>query len=76
VTQKRAATVMAEARIARAEKLDQERVVLLAAAQREMDEAAQRVYALEGELVAACRSQDVLEEKLPSLANQAAIVDW
>jgi hypothetical protein len=49
--------------------------VLLATAHREADEAARRVFALEGELGAACRAHDAAEEKLPILAAQVAAAD-
>jgi hypothetical protein len=42
----------------------QEKVVLLATACGEVDEVAQRVSFLEGELVVVCRAWDATEEKL------------
>jgi hypothetical protein len=53
VTRARVAAIMAGAHAARAEKMAQERVVLLATAHGEVDEMAQRVSILEGELMAA-----------------------
>jgi hypothetical protein len=49
--------------------------VLLATAHKEADEAARRVFALEGELGAACRAHGAAEEKLPILAAQVAAAD-
>jgi hypothetical protein len=51
VTQAWAAAVLAETRVTRVERMAQERVVLLATAHGEVDEAAQRVSTLEAELV-------------------------
>jgi hypothetical protein len=53
VTRARVAAIMAGAHAARAEKMAQERVVLLATAHGEVDKMAQRVSILEGELMAA-----------------------
>jgi hypothetical protein len=39
----------------------------------EADEVAQRVFALEDELVAMCRAQDAAEEKILSLAAEVAV---
>jgi hypothetical protein len=52
VTQAQATVVMVKTRATHAEMMAQERVILLATACGEADEAAQRVFALEGELVA------------------------
>jgi hypothetical protein len=52
VTWVQVATVMAEIHAARAERMAQERAILLATPRGEVDEAAQRVSTLEGELVA------------------------
>jgi hypothetical protein len=52
VTQAWAATIMPETQVARAERMAQERAILLATARGEADEAAQRVSALEGKLTA------------------------
>jgi hypothetical protein len=75
VTQVRVAAVMAGARTARAEKMAQERGVLLATAHGEVDTVAQRVSALEGELVAVHQARDAAEAKLPSLAAKVVAVD-
>jgi hypothetical protein len=56
------------------EKMVQERVVLLATVRGEADKAALRVFALEGEVVAARHTQDMAKEKFPSLSAQAAAV--
>jgi hypothetical protein len=68
----RAAVIMAEARTTWAKKMAQERVVLLATTDGEVNVAAQRVFILEGKLVATCRAQDTAEGKLPSLATKVA----
>jgi hypothetical protein len=52
VTQAWVATIMPETQVARAERMAQERAILLATARGEADEAAQRVSALEGKLAA------------------------
>jgi hypothetical protein len=67
VTQVWVAAVIVGAHTARAEKMTQERVVLLATAHGEADTAARRVSILEGKLVVVHRAQDAAEEKLPSL---------
>jgi hypothetical protein len=64
----RAATVMVRSHAAQVERMAHERVVLLPTARGEANEVAQRVSSLESELVAARRAQDVVEEKIPSLA--------
>jgi hypothetical protein len=56
VTQARAATIMAECRATRAERMAHERVFLLATVRGEVEKAAQRVSTLEGELVATRRA--------------------
>jgi hypothetical protein len=76
VTRAWVAAVMVEARAAQAEKISQERSVLLATAHGEADMVARRVSVLESELVATHRAWDVAEEKLPSLAAKAATADW
>jgi hypothetical protein len=76
VTRARAAAVMAETCATRAEKMAQEGVVLLAIVCSEADEAAQRVFVLEGELMAACQAQDVAEGKFLSLSAQVAVAEW
>jgi hypothetical protein len=75
VTQAWAAAIMVEARTTQVERLAQDRAVLLATTHVEVDEVAQRVSFLEGELVAACPAWDVVKEKLPSLAAKASAVD-
>jgi hypothetical protein len=49
----------------------QERVVLLATVRSEVDKVAQRVSALEGELMAMRRARDATKEKIPNLAAAA-----
>jgi hypothetical protein len=66
---------MAETRAARAERMAQERAVLLATARGEVDEAAERVSTLLGELMAACRAQDAAEEKFLSLLAKSAMAE-
>jgi hypothetical protein len=63
VTQARAAIVMAETRAARAERMAQERAVLLATSRGEADEVAQRASALEGELVVAHQARETTKVK-------------
>jgi hypothetical protein len=75
VTHARVAAVLAEARAAWVEEIAHERAVLLAIAQEEADEAAQRFSILEGELRAAHRAQSAIKEKLPSLAAKAVTSD-
>jgi hypothetical protein len=67
---------MAEAYAAWAEKMAQERAVLLATAHGEVEEAAQRVSALKGKLVATRQARHAVKEKLPNLAAKAATIDW
>jgi hypothetical protein len=69
VTQVHATAIMVGAQTPRAERVAQERDVLLASACVEADEAVQRVSLLEGELVAVRRAQDTTEEKLSSLVE-------
>jgi BMFP domain-containing protein YqiC len=53
----------------------QERVILLATARAKADEVAQRVSALEGELVAMHRTRDTAKENYPSLSAKAAAAE-
>jgi hypothetical protein len=77
VTQTSAAAIMAEARAAWAKKMAQERVFLVATARGEVDEAAQRVSVLEGELAVVHQALDITEKKLPSLAAKATTaIQW
>jgi hypothetical protein len=55
--------------------MTQERVVLLAIVHGEADKVAQRVSALEGEVMAVCRARDAAEEEIPNLASKAAAVE-
>jgi hypothetical protein len=50
------------------------RAILLETAHGEASEEAQRVFALEGELMAAHRARDVVEEKILGLAAKTAAV--
>jgi Flp pilus assembly secretin CpaC len=75
VTQVWAAVIVAEACIARAEKMAQQRVVLLATACGEANEVAQGVSILEDELVTTRWAQDVAKEEFPGLAAKAAAAD-
>jgi hypothetical protein len=59
---------MAETRAARAEKMAQERAVLLATVHSEVDEVAERISILEGDLVAVRQAQDAAEGKFMSLS--------
>jgi hypothetical protein len=70
-----AAPVMAETHAARSERMAQERVILLATARAKADEVAQRVSALEGELVAMHRTRDTAKENFPSLSAKAAAAE-
>jgi hypothetical protein len=54
---------MAETRAARAERMSQERAVLLATSRGEADEVAQRASALEGELVVAHQARETTKVK-------------
>jgi hypothetical protein len=76
VTRVRAAGIMAETCAARAEKMAQETAVLLATVHDEADEMAQRVCALEGELVVTRQAQGMAEGKILSLSSQAATAEW
>jgi hypothetical protein len=67
-----ASAVMAGAQTARAERMAQEKAVLLAYARGEASEAAQEISLLEGELVVACQTWGTTEAKLLGLADQAA----
>jgi hypothetical protein len=75
VTRTHVVAIMVEACAAQAERMAQERAVLLATAHGEADKVARMVSFLEGELVATRQSQDVAEEKLPSMADKVAIDD-
>jgi hypothetical protein len=75
VTRVWAAAIMEETRAARAKRMAQERVVLLATTHGETDEAVQRVSALEGELVAARRARDATEEKFLRLSAKVATAE-
>jgi hypothetical protein len=65
VTWAQAGAIMAGAHANRAERIAQERAILLAFARREADK-----------FVVACQSQDAIEEKLPSLVDKEAAIDW
>jgi hypothetical protein len=69
------AAIMLETHATQAERMAQERVVLLATAHGEADVAAQRVSALEGELVATHQTCDVVKEKFSSLVAKAAVAE-
>jgi dGTP triphosphohydrolase len=73
VTQARVAAVMAGARTAQADRMAQEKVILLATTRGEADEAAWRVSVLEDKLVATRPAQDATKEKFPSVAAQAVM---
>jgi hypothetical protein len=75
VTRARAIIVMAETRATRAERVAQERVVLLASTHVEVDEAVRTVSLLEGELVVACRALNAVKAELPSLVDKAVAAD-
>jgi hypothetical protein len=68
VTRVWVAAIMAETRAARAEKMAQERAVLLATVHSEVDEVAERIFILEGDLVAVRQAQDAAEGKFMSLS--------
>jgi hypothetical protein len=68
VTRVWVAAIMAETRAARAEKMAQERAVLLATVHSEVDEVAERISILEGDLVAVRQAQDATEGKFMSLS--------
>jgi hypothetical protein len=76
VTRARATAVMTEARATHAERMAQERAILLATVHGEVDKVAQTVSALVFELVAARRARDVAEEKIPNLAAKVATAEW
>jgi hypothetical protein len=76
VTRAWAIVVLAETHAARAEKMAQERLILMATAHGEADEATQRVSALEGELAAMRQAQDAAEGKFLSLLALAAVGEW
>jgi predicted ATP-dependent protease len=54
----------------------QGRVVLLVTCHGEVSEAAQKASALEGEIIAMRRAQDVAEEKILSLAAKTVVAKW
>jgi hypothetical protein len=66
VTRAWATADMVETHIARAEKMAQERAILLATVCGVADKAAQRVSILEGGLVVTRQAQDAAEGKFPS----------
>jgi hypothetical protein len=68
VTRVWVAAIMAETRAARAEKMAQERAILLATIHSEVDEVAERISILEGDLVAVRQAQDAIEGKFMSLS--------
>jgi hypothetical protein len=72
MTQAWEAIIMAGPHTAQAERMAQERVILLATARGEASKVAQRVSALDVELVATRRAWDVTEHKIPSLAARTA----
>jgi hypothetical protein len=76
VTQAWAATIMAGSRAAQAERMAQESIILLVTAYGEASEPTQRVFALEGKLVAARQAQDATEEKILSLVANTVVVEW
>jgi hypothetical protein len=75
VTWPRVAAIIVETHATRAERMAQERVVLLATARGEVYEVAQRVSSLEDELVTTSRAQDASEEKLLILSAKAAAAE-
>jgi hypothetical protein len=75
VTWARTAAIMAGAYAAQVKRMAQERIVLLATTHGEADEVAQKVSALEGELVAVRQAQDTSKEKFLSLAGKAAAAE-
>jgi hypothetical protein len=70
VTQARATTVMVGTCTVQAERMAQERAAVLVIAHSEVSEAAQRVSALEGELVAPRRARDVIDKKITILVEK------
>jgi uncharacterized protein YigA (DUF484 family) len=66
---------MAEAQAARAERMAQESVALLASIHGEAGEAAQNISLVEGELAVARQAQDTAEAKLPDLVDKAVNAD-
>jgi hypothetical protein len=70
VTRARVTAVMIGTHAAQAERMAQERTVLLATARGEASEAAKRVSALESELVAAHWARDTAKGKIPRLAKK------
>jgi hypothetical protein len=71
VTRARAVGHYGGIRATRAERVAQEKVVLLASTHVEADEVVRRVSLLEGELVAVRRARDIAEVKLLSLIDKA-----
>jgi ABC-type phosphate transport system ATPase subunit len=68
VTRAQVTVVVAGVRATQAERMAQEKAVLLATARGEMDEVAQSASILEDELVVARWARDATEEKIRSLA--------
>jgi type IV secretory pathway TrbL component len=75
VTRARATIIMAGTRVAQAERMDQERVVLLVTTPGEVSEAAQRVSTLEGDLVATRWARDAAKEKILSMAKKTVVAE-
>jgi dihydroxyacetone kinase-like predicted kinase len=75
LTQAQAATIMARVRATHAERTTWEKNALLATAHGEVVEAAQRVFALGDELVAACRAWEAIEDKILSLVAKMVTAD-
>jgi hypothetical protein len=75
VTRARATIVMAGVRTARAERMAQERVILLASTHGKADVAARKVSLLEGELAVVRQAWDTTKAKLLDLVDKAATTD-
>jgi hypothetical protein len=75
VTRARATVVMAGVRTTRAERMAQERVILLAYTHGKADVVARKVSLLEGELAVVRQAWDTTKAKLLDLVDKAATTD-
>jgi hypothetical protein len=75
VTWAQATALMAGVHATQAERMAQEKAVLLVTTRGEVGEVAQRVSVLENELEATCHAWDAAERKIPSLTAKAVVAD-
>jgi hypothetical protein len=75
VTWAQVAAVMAEAWVARADRMAQESAILLASAHGEDSDVARKVSLVEGQLAVARQAWDAVKAKLPGLVDKVADTD-